>query len=105
MIKLVVFIPKSHLKKVERAICEAGAGHIGKYDSCTFVTFGVGSFRPLTGAKPFAGKKGKISKVKEARLETVVPRAKIKRVLKAMKKAHPYEEIAYDVYPVLSHPH
>lgn len=100
-VKLVVFIPKAYLEKVQNAVCEAGAGHIGKYDSCTFVTYGIGSFRPLKGSKPFIGRKGKVSRVKEARLETIVPKAKLKKVIKAMKKAHPYEEVAYDVYPLL----
>jgi hypothetical protein len=89
------------LKKVEQAICDAGAGKIDKYDSCTFVTYGIGSFRPLKGSKPFIGKKGKVSRIKEARLETIVPKVKLKKVIKAMKKAHPYEEVAYDIYPLL----
>ena len=99
--KLVVFIPKSHLEKVRQAICEAGAGQIGNYDYCTFVTEGVGSYRPLKGTKPFKGQTGKIEKAKEARFETLVPQKKLKKIIKAMLKAHPYEEVAYDVYPLI----
>lgn len=96
--KLVVFVPKTHLEKVRAAICNAGAGKIGNYDNCTFITSGTGTFRPLEGAKPYKGKRGKIEKAKEARLETIVPAPIIKKVTAAMKKAHPYEEVAYDIY-------
>lgn len=97
--KLVIFVPRSHLEKVSTAICRAGAGKIGgKYDHCTFYTFGTGTFRPLSGAKPYLGKRGKIEKVREARLETIVSKKDLKKVIAAMKKAHPYEEPAFDVY-------
>lgn len=99
--KLVVFVPPSHLEKVRRAICEAGGGKIGNYDYCTFVTYGVGSYRPLRGAKPFKGKPGRIEKIKETRLETVVSHKKLKKVIRAMLNAHPYEEVAYDLFPLL----
>jgi len=96
--KLVTFVPASHLEKVRKAICKAGAGKIGeKYDNCTFYSFGIGTFRPLAGAKPFIGKKGKLVKVREARLETIVAEKDLKKVITAMKKAHPYEEPALDV--------
>lgn len=96
--KLVVFVPQTHLEKVRAAICDAGAGKIGNYDNCTFITSGIGTYRPLKGAKPFKGKTGKIEKAKEARLETIFPASKIKKVIAAMKKAHPYEEVAFDMY-------
>jgi hypothetical protein len=100
--KLVVFIPLKHLEKVRQAVCRAGAGKIGKkYDDCTFYTLGVGTFRPLKGAKPYIGKPGKITKVREARLETIVEQKKLKQVVAAMKKSHPYEEPAFDIYPLL----
>lgn len=102
-VKLVVFVPVSHLKQVRNAICEAGAGKIGKkYDHCTFVTYGTGTFRPLKGAKPFIGKKNKIEKVREARLETIVAKKDLKKVLAAVKEMHPYEEMAYDIHPLIS---
>lgn len=100
--KLVVFVPVTHLEKVRSAICEAGAGKIGrKYDHCTFYTIGTGTFRPLAGAKPFIGKKGKLEKVREARLETVVAKKDLKKVIAALKASHPYEEPAFDLVPLI----
>ncbi|OGC21376.1 hypothetical protein A2291_07770 [candidate division WOR-1 bacterium RIFOXYB2_FULL_42_35] len=97
--KLVVFVPQSHLELVRIALCKAGAGQIGKkYDNCTFMSPGIGTFQPLKGVKPFLGRQGKIERVGEARLETIVPANKIKKIIAAMKKVHPYEEAAYDVY-------
>ncbi|MCX5750987.1 MAG: YqfO family protein [Candidatus Saganbacteria bacterium] len=96
--KFVVFVPKSHAEKVRAAMCKAGAGKIGNYDNCTFMSEGIGTYRPLKGAKPFKGEKGKIERAKEVRIETLVPKNKLKQVVAAMKKVHPYEEPAYDVY-------
>ena len=96
--KLVVFIPHDHLEQVRLAICNAGAGKIGKYDHCTFMTSGIGTFRPLPGSKPSQGKIKKLERTGEARLETKVPAAKLKKVIAAMKKVHPYQEVAYDVF-------
>ncbi|MFC1518062.1 Nif3-like dinuclear metal center hexameric protein, partial [Candidatus Margulisiibacteriota bacterium] len=72
--KLAIFIPKDNVDEVREAISAAGAGHIGKYSHCTFNAEGVGTFKPLTGAEPYVGKKGKLEKVEEIRLETIVPR-------------------------------
>jgi len=96
--KLVVYVPQTHIENVRIAVCKVGAGHIGKYDNCAFMSPGLGTFRPLKGAKPFKGQKGKLERVGEARLETIVPASKIKKVIAAMKKSHPYEEVAYDVF-------
>jgi hypothetical protein len=95
--KLIVFIPITYLAKVRAAICAAGAGRIGGYDNCTFISYGTGTFRPLAGAKPHFGKVGKINKVKEARLETIVLAKNLPAVLQTLKQTHPYEEIAYDI--------
>jgi hypothetical protein len=100
--KLVVFIPKSHTEVVRKAICLAGAGHIGKYKECTFMTEGVGSFLPSPTAKPTIGKKRKINFVSEVRLETTVTAANLNKVIKALLKSHPYEEVAYDLYEVIN---
>lgn len=104
LVKLVVFVPQDHLDAVRTAVLNAGAGHIGQYDQCAFVLEGTGSFRALEGADPFLGKvqtkEGPGERVQEARLETVVPRTLLKQVLVAMESAHPYEEVAYDIYPV-----
>jgi len=99
MYKLVLFVPEKALGKVRKAICSAGAGKVGqKYDNCTFCSKGTGTFRPRAGARPYIGKVGKLGKVKEYRLETIVMKKHLKKVVAAMKQAHPYEEPAYDVY-------
>ena len=95
--KLIVFVPQNDLAKVSNAIFAAGAGAIGNYSNCSFATPGMGTFKPLAGAKPAIGKKGKLEKVLEIRLESIVPEGKLNAVLAAMKKAHPYETPAYDV--------
>lgn len=99
--KLVVFVPTAHLERVRAAVCSAGAGRIGKkYDQCTFYALGTGTFRPLAGARPFIGKKGKLERVKEAKLETIVASPDVKKVIAALRHAHPYEEPAFDFYPL-----
>jgi dinuclear metal center YbgI/SA1388 family protein len=96
--KVAVFIPVSHTEKVMLAMANAGAGSIGAYDSCSFQSEGTGTFRPLKGSNPFIGSTGTLERVDEMRLEMIVPTWKLNPVLEAMKAAHPYEEIAYDVY-------
>jgi dinuclear metal center YbgI/SA1388 family protein len=103
-VKLVVFVPKTHLEKVRDAVCAAGAGKIGRYDTCAFSVEGEGTFRAGEGTKPFLGSVGKLERAREARLETVFPRGLKKRILAAMRAAHPYEEIAYDLYRVEQSP-
>ena len=96
--KLVVFIPIESAAKVSNAIFAAGAGAIGNYRNCGFQAKGTGSFMPLEGARPAIGKKGKTEKVAEVRFETIVPAEKLDAVIAAMKKAHPYETPAFDVF-------
>jgi len=98
--KLVVFVPRGHEEDVVVALGDAGAGHIGKYSHCTFRCPGIGTFKPLEGAQPFVGELGRLERVEEVRLETVVPESLLDQVVAAMLKVHPYEEVAYDVYPV-----
>ncbi len=98
--KLAVFIPRSHEDEVRQAICNAGAGWIGNYDECTFQTSGIGTFRPLPGTHPFLGRIGDLERAEESRLETVVPETRLAAVIRAMLAAHPYEEVAYDLYPM-----
>ena len=100
MYKLTVFIPVSYIDQVRAAIAGAGAGWIGNYSDCAFQVKGVGTFRPLAGTNPFIGRTGELEKVEEFRLETIVPENRKKTVLAAMLKAHPYEEVAYDLYPL-----
>lgn len=98
LFKLVVYVPETHAAQVWQAITRAGAGHIGNYSHCTFRTTGTGTFLPLTGTNPFIGEIGQVEQVAEARLETVLPESLRSGVLKAMLAAHPYEEVAYDLY-------
>lgn len=96
--KLVVFVPVKNADKVANAIFAAGAGWIGNYSRCSFQASGKGTFLPMDGAKPAIGKKGKLEEVDEIRFECIVPEASLNRVVDAMKKAHPYEEPAFDVF-------
>lgn len=98
--KIVVFVPSGYEDAVREAMCTAGAGWIGRYSECTFQVSGTGTFRPLAGTSPFIGKVGELEKVLETRLETIVPESKIDGVVRAMLGAHPYEEVAYDLYPL-----
>jgi dinuclear metal center YbgI/SA1388 family protein len=98
--KLVVFVPKTHVDAVREAICEAGAGKIGNYDQCSFGAEGQGTFRGGEGTRPFLGVSGVLEKAAEVRLETVFPSGMERPVLKALLAAHPYEEVAFDVYPL-----
>ncbi|HNX29192.1 MAG TPA: Nif3-like dinuclear metal center hexameric protein [Syntrophomonadaceae bacterium] len=102
LVKLAVFVPFTHLKQVREAINKAGAGHIGNYSDCSFQTAGTGTFRPLDGSKPFLGSQGILAETDEYRLETIAYEHDIERIIQAMIDAHPYEEAAYDVYPLLN---
>jgi dinuclear metal center YbgI/SA1388 family protein len=98
--KLVVFVPRDHVDVVRGAICEAGAGHIGNYDFCTFASEGVGTFRGNDRSRPFLGEAGRLERAQEVRLETVFPTGLADQVVKSLLEAHPYEEVAYDIYTV-----
>ncbi|WP_054971560.1 Nif3-like dinuclear metal center hexameric protein [Alicyclobacillus ferrooxydans] len=98
--KLVVFVPKDSHAKVLDAVCTAGAGHIGAYSHCTFNTPGIGTFLPGEGTSPYIGQAGTVEHADEVRLETIVPEGLVERVVRAMLDAHPYEEVAYDLYPL-----
>lgn len=96
--KLVTFVPIEHADKVREAIFKAGAGVIGKYDSCSYNLNGVGTFRGDEETSPYVGEKGKIHKEPETRIETILPTWLQSKVVNALIKAHPYEEVAYDLY-------
>jgi len=100
LLKLVVYVPAGYEGKVADALFKAGAGRIGNYDSCSFRSEGVGTFRAAEGCSPFIGQIGERSSVRELRLETVVPRELVSRVVDRMVRAHPYEEVAYDLLPL-----
>lgn len=98
--KLVVFVPSSHAEEIRQVLGNAGAGFIGNYSHCSFSANGTGRFLPGEHTDPFLGKPGQLEEVDEVRLETIVPEPLLKKTITAMIKAHPYEEVAYDVYPV-----
>lgn len=103
--KIVFFVPETHAEKVRTAVLDAGAGHIGNYDSCSFNTQGIGTFRGNDQANPFLGEPNKLSKEKEVRVESIFEKHKQGTILKALLENHPYEEVAYDIYPLLNvHP-
>lgn len=101
LLKLAVFVPETHIEAVLKAVCGAGAGHIGKYSDCTFRVRGTGTFKGADDTKPFLGKPGILEEADEYRLETVFGEFDAPRVIAAMLRAHPYEEVAYDLYPLL----
>lgn len=99
-VKIVVFVPESHTNVVREAIGRAGAGKIGNYTYCSFSSKGIGRFKPEEGAHPNIGEIGKFESVTEERIEAVCERNKVVDVINAIKKVHPYEEIALDIYPL-----
>ncbi len=102
LVKLVVYVPVEDEEKVRLALGAAGAGHIGDYDYCSFVSKGTGHFRPLAGTNPHIGAHGEIADVDECRIQTVCDEQDLPRVLKALRDSHPYEEVAYDIVPLLN---
>ncbi len=100
LVKLVFFVPDVHAEAVREKVFEAGAGVIGNYDMCSFNNRGEGSFRASETADPFVGEKGKLHFEKETRVETILPAVLTDQVVDALVKAHPYEEVAYDLYPL-----
>ena len=99
-LKLVVFVPVGHEDAVADALFSAGGGQIGAYDQCSFRSSGEGTFRPGPGTQPYIGTVGQREKAEEIRLETIIPKRKLLRVLEKMQKAHPYEEVSYDLLPL-----
>lgn len=100
LVKIVVYVPEGHEEKVWQAMSAAGAGRIGNYSQCGFRSRGTGTFLPGEGTRPFIGEPHRLSSVSEIRLETVAPAFLSTRVVDAILDAHPYEEVAYDVYPL-----
>ena len=99
-VKIVVFCPPRHAGRVRSAMASEGAGIIGEYEMCSFGTRGEGTFRGSERTSPSIGKAGRLETVEEIRLEMVCPKGKLGRVITAMVKVHPYEEPAYDIYPL-----
>lgn len=101
-VKIVFFVPTSDADKVRKAVGDAGGGKIGKYSHCSFSLKGEGRFKPGKGANPTVGKIGKLEITKEERVELVCERNIATDVIQAVRKAHPYEEVDFDVYPLIS---
>ncbi len=100
-VKVVTFVPVEKADVVRLAMAEAGAGVQGKYDAMSFSSVGTGRFRPLEGANPTIGSVGEHEAVPEERIEVLCDRTTAKQVIAAMKQAHPYEEVAFDIFPLL----
>jgi hypothetical protein len=104
-VKLVVFVPQTHAEIVRRALGEVGAGLVGNYSHCTFSVSGIGRYIPMDSAHPFIGMIGKLEEVEEERIETVCYEKDLEKIIAAVKKVHPYEKVAFDVYPLILNPH
>lgn len=99
-VKIVVFVPAEAAARVHEVMARAGAGVIGRYDHCAFLSRGEGVFRPLKGARPAVGIPGRLERVPEIRLEMVADEERVPEVIAALREAHPYEEPAFDCYPL-----
>ena len=100
LIKLVTFVPTAQAEEVRNALFTAGCGYIGDYDSCSYNTEGEGTFRAQEGSKPFCGNIGELHHEAEVRIETILPEYKKREVIRTLLLTHPYEEPAYDLYPL-----
>jgi hypothetical protein len=102
--KLVVFVPTDALEAVRDALFAAGAGRIGDYERCSWYTEGTGTFLGGEATDPVLGERGREERLSEARLETVYPTEREAEVVRALRHAHPYEEPAFDLYPLADPP-
>jgi len=102
MCVLVCYVPSEHAERVKEALFDAGAGRMGNYDSCCFQMEGTGQFRPLPGSEPYIGTEGSVEHVRETRIELVLPDEIRGAVVTALRAAHPYEEPAFHLIPVLT---
>ena len=98
MYKICVYVPENAVETVKTALFDAGAGRIGNYDSCCWQTTGTGQFRPLENSNPAIGELNRVETVTEVKLELVCEDELVKGAVAAMKEAHPYEEVAFDVW-------
>ncbi len=101
-VKIVTFVPVENADAVRDALGNAGAGQIGEYSFCSYSVIGKGRFTPSENANPHIGEKNTPEVVKEERIEVVCERSKAKAVITAMKQVHPYEEVAFDIYPLIN---
>jgi len=98
--KLVWFVPEAALDVTRDAVFAAGAGHIGDYERCSWYAMGTGTFLAREGADPAIGDVGREERVPELRVETVVPAERAQAVVRALVDAHPYEEVAFELYEI-----
>jgi len=101
MLKLIYYVPDSHLELTKQAIFSAGAGGIGNYEHCAWQVKGIGQFKPVKGADPYIGEVGELEQVEEWRVETIVIEENAKAVAKALKASHPYEEPAFEFIQII----
>lgn len=102
LIKIVVFVPNDFVETVSQAMADQGAGQIGNYDQCSFKSVGLGSFRASNNSQPFVGSQGILHQENETRLEMLCRKENMDQVVSSLKKTHPYEEVAYDLIPLLN---
>jgi len=100
MYKICVYVPENSVETVKQALFDAGAGRIGNYDSCCWQTDGIGQFRPLENSNPAIGSLDKVELVREVKIELVCEDELVKGAVQAMRVCHPYEEPAFDVWPL-----
>ncbi len=100
MYKLAFYVPEQYMEKVKNALFEKGAGKIGKYDCCAWQTKGMGQYRPLADSSPHQGQADCLELVDEYLVEMVCEDNLIREVIEELKRVHPYEEVAYAVYPI-----
>lgn len=105
MYKIAVYVPASHGAAVRNALAQSGAGHTGNYSHCSFTAAGEGRFKAQAGTHPFIGTVGKLETTPEERIETIVPQHKLQAAIEAVMAVHPYEEPAYDIYPLANKGH
>ncbi len=100
-VKIVTFVPVADADKIREALGSAGAGQIGEYSFCSYSVVGKGRFMPSGKANPHIGTADQLEVVEEERVEVVCERAKARAVIEALREAHPYEEVAFDIYPLI----
>jgi len=101
VVKIVIYVPENHADLVRKTLGKSGAGTVGNYSHCSFSVKGTGRFLPLENSHPTIGAIGEIAVVTEERIETVCYRKDVEKIIDAVKKVHPYEEVAIDVYPLI----
>lgn len=100
-VKIIIFVPVSDADKIRQVLGDSGAGKLGNYSYCSFSTSGIGRYKPIKGAKPAIGKIGRLESVEEEKVGVIAPKEKYKEIIEEIKKVHPYEEPAIEVYDLL----